>query len=328
MAREAAAGLVPAAAAFRALREWWESVADDGDRRLGRRELDSIVRWAIGEALADPERIDVALRDRSTATAVRRPMERRTVRASREPAGGVLAARPELGRIRQAAHARARSADAVLGAVLARVAMLTPPTMRSTPASGSPAPLNTLRRARRPVRRRQDHLGRRRPRPRADRSHRPRRRRAARLRRGRRRAVLRDGHRGPARRQEDQGQAPDQDRRAAHPRRGPGAHRDGRPQRRRAPARAAHRMVRRDDRPDERPRGDEASARGAHLPAVVDRRIPGRRRRRRSSPITSAAPRSGSCCSPPIDPTIPDVAPEWPTEPVLTKCRRRSAGDD
>nr|MDQ3352311.1 hypothetical protein [Actinomycetota bacterium] len=42
----------------------------------------------------------------------------------------VWEARPELAHVRQAAHARTLSADAVLGVVLARVALLTPPTVR------------------------------------------------------------------------------------------------------------------------------------------------------------------------------------------------------
>jgi hypothetical protein len=58
MAREAAAGLVPALAAFEALEAWWGDVGrDEGKRRrLTRRELMSIERWAVGQLT--PERVD------------------------------------------------------------------------------------------------------------------------------------------------------------------------------------------------------------------------------------------------------------------------------
>jgi hypothetical protein len=52
--------------------------------------------------------------------------------------------RPELAHIRQAAHARARSADAVLGVVLARVAALVPPTLRLPAIVGSTATLDVV----------------------------------------------------------------------------------------------------------------------------------------------------------------------------------------
>lgn len=54
------------------------------------------------------------------------------------------AARPVLQHIRQAAHARARSADIVLGGVLARVASLVPPELQADTGVGSPASLNLL----------------------------------------------------------------------------------------------------------------------------------------------------------------------------------------
>lgn len=50
--------------------------------------------------------------------------------------------RPELARIRQAAHDRTVSADAVLGAVLARVAVLTPPTVRLPAVVGTAGTLD------------------------------------------------------------------------------------------------------------------------------------------------------------------------------------------
>ena len=54
------------------------------------------------------------------------------------------AARPELARVRQWAHARGRSADALLGAVIGRVAVLSPPTLTIDTGIGTPASLNML----------------------------------------------------------------------------------------------------------------------------------------------------------------------------------------
>jgi hypothetical protein len=51
-------------------------------------------------------------------------------------------ARPVLAHVRQAAHARGRSADAVLGAVLARVAALTPPSIQLPAVVGTVATLD------------------------------------------------------------------------------------------------------------------------------------------------------------------------------------------
>lgn len=51
-------------------------------------------------------------------------------------------ARPALRHIRQAAHARARSADAVLGCVLARISALTHPSVRIPPIVGTSSALN------------------------------------------------------------------------------------------------------------------------------------------------------------------------------------------
>jgi hypothetical protein len=53
------------------------------------------------------------------------------------------ASRPVLSHIRQAAHSRARSADAVLGCVLARVAAMTPPSFNLPAIAGAYAPLST-----------------------------------------------------------------------------------------------------------------------------------------------------------------------------------------
>lgn len=51
-------------------------------------------------------------------------------------------ARPVLRHIRQAAHARARSADLVLGGTLARLAAMIPHQLKADTGVGSPAPLN------------------------------------------------------------------------------------------------------------------------------------------------------------------------------------------
>lgn len=51
-------------------------------------------------------------------------------------------ARPALAHIRQAAHARARSGDIVLGGLLARLSSLLPPELRADTGVGSPASMN------------------------------------------------------------------------------------------------------------------------------------------------------------------------------------------
>lgn len=55
---------------------------------------------------------------------------------------GFWEARPELAQIRQAAHARTRSADAVLGVVLARLAVLIPPEVTLPPIVGATGSLD------------------------------------------------------------------------------------------------------------------------------------------------------------------------------------------
>ena len=135
-------------------------------RRADGGEFAAAVLWAIGQALADPARLQ-QLRDELGEHERHRADDRGGDRHGEHehgdddhpgddqdhagggpPPGRNLAesfwnARPELDRIRQAAHARARSADAVLGAVLARVSMLIPPTMRVDTGVVVPAPLNT-----------------------------------------------------------------------------------------------------------------------------------------------------------------------------------------
>lgn len=101
-----------------------------------------------GRYTAD-EIIDLAREDRSARgdapphTDDDAPADEERRRSSRNLPEEFWTARPELDRIRTAAHARARSADAVLGAVLARVSMLTPPTLRVDTGVVIPAPVNT-----------------------------------------------------------------------------------------------------------------------------------------------------------------------------------------
>lgn len=54
--REAAAGAYPAAAAIEMLRAWWLEVMDDTARRDGD-EFDKAIAWAIGQAIAKPEKV-------------------------------------------------------------------------------------------------------------------------------------------------------------------------------------------------------------------------------------------------------------------------------
>jgi hypothetical protein len=137
--REAAAGLYTADAALDVLHRWWRRVMDDPERRDGG-EFGSAVMWAVAQVAAEPERVaEIA--------------ERPVVPANVNPETGEIAqwtnlpdqfwqARPAFGHIRQAAHNRMVSADAVLLAVLARVVMLTPPTIALPAIVGSRVSLN------------------------------------------------------------------------------------------------------------------------------------------------------------------------------------------
>ena len=143
IAREAAAGLFPAAAGFDALRAWWAHVMDDPRRHDGR-EVDSILAWAIGAT--------------RTADGVARIEELRTDSSDSPPAdvdpetGEIIGrtgladefwtARPAHEHIRTAARARRTSPSAVLGGVLARVAAWTPPTICVPPFVGGTVPLS------------------------------------------------------------------------------------------------------------------------------------------------------------------------------------------
>jgi hypothetical protein len=155
MAREAAAGWYPASEAFGRLGHWWVRVVADDRAQIEGGEFEAAMLWAIGQALADPERIQ-RLRDEPPHHHDGDPGPEwhgddeppRGDSPGRPPAARNLPekfwqTRPELARIRQAAHARARSADAVFGAVLARISMVVPPTLRVDTGVVIPAPLNT-----------------------------------------------------------------------------------------------------------------------------------------------------------------------------------------
>ena len=153
--REAAAGHYPAQTAIDMLHDWWNRIMDDPRRRDGA-EFGDAIAWAIAQAEADPERIARLRAERDTAAANGQrhelgPPPPNVDAATGEILGGQLhlpeefwSARPELDQIRQAAHARGRSADAVLAAVLGRVATLTPPTVGLPPIVGGRGTLDTI----------------------------------------------------------------------------------------------------------------------------------------------------------------------------------------
>lgn len=142
--REAAAGLYPADAAVDVLHQWWIRVMDDPSRRDGG-EFGAVLRWAVAQIAADPDRVETIATKPSTST---RPPDV-------DPATGEITdprnlpdsfwtARPSLEHIRAAAHAQTRCADAVLLFVLARVAALTPPSIVLPAIAGGIASLNFL----------------------------------------------------------------------------------------------------------------------------------------------------------------------------------------
>ncbi len=137
--REAAAGLYPAQAAVDMLHRWWMRVMDDPARRDGG-EFGSAVMWAVAQVHAEPERVA------EIATTPPPNVDLETGEIV-EPGWANLPeqfwqARPVFGHIRAAAHNRMVSADAVLLAVLARVVMLTPPTIALPAIVGSRVSLN------------------------------------------------------------------------------------------------------------------------------------------------------------------------------------------
>lgn len=154
-AEEAAAGWYPMAAAVDMLHDWWLRVMDDL-RRLGGPEFDDAIAWGVAQVLADPNSETIR---RKRAEAERAREVRSTTGMSpmgdipAEPRGSVpegrglpvefFEARPVLAHIRQAAHARGLSADAVLAVVLARLAAFTSPSVRIPGDVGTDRSLST-----------------------------------------------------------------------------------------------------------------------------------------------------------------------------------------
>jgi hypothetical protein len=154
--REAAAGLYPADDAVDALATSWRRVMDDpkraatsldaGWRNRPANEFASVICWAIGQAVADPERIQQIADEHSG------PRPRGDASADVDPETGEIAGarlppefwsyRPELGHIRIAANADLVSAEALLLAVLARVIASIPQAI-TLPRPPRPGSLNS-----------------------------------------------------------------------------------------------------------------------------------------------------------------------------------------
>lgn len=166
--KEAAAGLVSAPAVVEVLRGAFLAAVTDtsapGVRsaHLAAAEWSGILRWAVAQAAAaNPAETLARVADRMppAPTVVDRvPLpppnlgpetgEIRTAEQVPAPQVNLPAewweARPILRQISDAAHARAMSRDAVLGAVLARVSFATPYLYRLPPIIGSPGSLNLM----------------------------------------------------------------------------------------------------------------------------------------------------------------------------------------
>lgn len=166
---EAAAGLYPASEALEVLDRWWNLVMDDPARRDGG-EFGDVVCWAVAQVRTRDEEVEaIRLEHTRGLDALIAPGARgvdqgvsdkapdedanvREVLATGEirPSSSVNLpdefwnARPSLQHIRQAAHSRVRSADAVLAFTLARAAALIPPTVRLPAITGGQASLNFL----------------------------------------------------------------------------------------------------------------------------------------------------------------------------------------
>jgi len=149
IAREAAGGLVPAKEAFAALERWWDELPDES-RKLTKKELRGIERWAVGQLT--PERVE-EVRAQAAAELEERAFFNEHIAEFAELAETTEAddehlpaefweARPELLHIRQAAHSRTESADVVFHAALARVAGISPHTLKLPAIVGSPKPLS------------------------------------------------------------------------------------------------------------------------------------------------------------------------------------------
>jgi hypothetical protein len=77
VAREVCADVVNAREGFELLGGWWQSVAASRGRRPSEREFPSIVRWAVAQALTDPERIEEIRREATTYDAEARLVSER-----------------------------------------------------------------------------------------------------------------------------------------------------------------------------------------------------------------------------------------------------------
>ena len=149
--RDARAGIVPAETARSALWDWWTASGIEADYpRTWETDFHRYIACAIGYANADT---DNELADRRTKA------ERHLSLVSMLP-GGVAAsppgttapnlpdefwsARPVLAHVRQAAHSRTLSADAVIAGVLARVAAIVPPSITLPAIVGTVGTLDLL----------------------------------------------------------------------------------------------------------------------------------------------------------------------------------------
>jgi len=146
--REAAAGHYAAAAAIDEIATWWKHVMDDPVRRDGG-EFGSALMWAVAQVKAEPERVAAMRLERATQGHTAAPPANvdpetgEIIKASgRNLPDEFWRARPALEHIRTAAHNRLVSADAVLLAVLARVVMLTPPSVVLPAIVGGEVSLN------------------------------------------------------------------------------------------------------------------------------------------------------------------------------------------
>ena len=154
--REAAAGAYTADAAINTLERWWRSVMDNTERLNGP-EFGDAIRWAVAQVKLDPKRVEqirtemVERRPESIQRATEGPQSAAPTGVN--PLTGEIVkptnlpddfwnARPELTHIRQAAHNRLVSADAVLIATLARITTLIPACYVLPPIVGGHVSLN------------------------------------------------------------------------------------------------------------------------------------------------------------------------------------------
>jgi hypothetical protein len=135
--REAEAGCYTAQAAIDVLDAWWHRVMDDPNRLDGS-EFGAAIRWATAQATLDPARIEQIKAETKTTAPAQVPTPPPNIdpdtgeilqpHNTRNLPDAFWEARPELHHIRQAAHSRLTSADAVLICTLARITTLIPPS--------------------------------------------------------------------------------------------------------------------------------------------------------------------------------------------------------